>query len=84
MQHEGVHVTYPAWVEQAVDWEQRSTDTDKMGVAIRSHDGTSNKARESRLERRSFVVTRANSLGSACRKLCDTRIPCCMRKSWLS
>ena len=36
MQHEGVHVTYPAWVEQAVDWEQRyTTDTDKMGLAIR-------------------------------------------------
>ena len=35
MQHEGVHVTYPAWVEQAVDWEQQhTTDTDKMGVAI--------------------------------------------------
>ncbi len=36
MQHGGVHVTYPAWVEQAVDWEHRyTTDTDKMALAIR-------------------------------------------------
>lgn len=36
MQHEAVHVTYPAWVEHAVDWEhQYITDTEKMALAIR-------------------------------------------------
>ena len=36
MKHEGAHVTYPTWVEQAVDWKHKyTTDTDKMDLAVR-------------------------------------------------
>lgn len=36
MQRGEVHVTYPDWVEHAVDWKHRcTTDSEKMGLAIR-------------------------------------------------